>query len=313
MKISGKKLTDYLTYLAVRLVAMVVYMFPWEAVYDLAGWLGDQWYRFDQRHRNRAADHVRQSFPDWTEASVQQVVQGSFRNLVYLGIDILLTTRLITVGRWRKHIVPADIAESLRLLLERKTAQIMIAGHFSSWEVSGYAMAMLGFDGYAVARRLDNPYLDEYLMGVRERNGMRIIDKQGATEKMDEIIDLRQFVGFIADQDAGKRGVFVDFFGRAASTYKAPSLLAMQHNLPVIIGYGKRLKERFRFEIGVERIIYPSEWADRDDPLQWLTREYTLALENVVRRDPAQYLWIYRRWKTRPKDELAEAADGQAA
>jgi hypothetical protein len=71
----------------------------------------------------------------------------------------------------------------------------------------------------------------------------------------------------------------------------------------VAVGYARRLEDDFRFEIGVERIILPEEWAHVEDPVMWITQEYTSALERVVRRDPEQYLWVHRRWKSRPRHE----------
>jgi KDO2-lipid IV(A) lauroyltransferase len=118
-------------------------------------------------------------------------------------------------------------------------------------------------------------------------------------------------VAFVADQDAGRKGVFVDFFGRPASTYKSIALMAMQFSAPIVVGYGKRLGEDFRFELGVARVIEPHEWAGRDDPVRWITQEYTRALEETVRAAPEQYLWVHRRWKHRPKGE-PQPEDGVA-
>ena len=101
----------------------------------------------------------------------------------------------------------------------------------------------------------------------------------------------------------GRKGLFVDFFGVQASTYKSIGLLAMQAEAPIIVGCARRIGDRFRYELKVERVIQPDEWRDRDDPLHWLTQEYTSALERAVRRDPTQYLWLHRRWKSRPKSE----------
>ena len=299
------KTADYLAYLGVRLVAMFVHMFPWQTIYAGAARLGNAWCRLDRRHRDRAAEHIRQCFPEWDEAKVQRTVQGSFRSLAYLAAEVLLTTRLVTLGRWRQHIDLSHMPDIFRLVVRRRTGVILIAGHFGGWEVSGYAMATLGFHGYALARSLDNPYLNEYLLGVRQRNGLTILDKDGAMKQMDTLLESeRAIVGFIADQDAGPRGVFVDFFGRAASSYKAPALMAMRYGTPLAVAYGRRLDEQCRFRLGVQRIIMPEEWADKSDPVRWITQEYTAALEQVVRLDPAQYLWTYRRWKTRPKSEL---------
>jgi KDO2-lipid IV(A) lauroyltransferase len=93
----------------------------------------------------------------------------------------------------------------------------------------------------------------------------------------------------------------VDFFGRAASTYKSIGLLAIQKRVPIVVGYAARIHPGFHYRIGVERIIQPEEWAAVEDPLQWITQEYTRALEAAIRHWPDQYLWVHRRWKHQPK------------
>ena len=305
------KVMDYLAYLGLRLFASIVHIFPWETNYRTARLIGDAMYHFDRRHRKRAIEHLRRSFPDWTERQYRRVAKASMRNLVYLGLEVLFTTRVITPGRWRHHITLTNQAENIRMLVENKTGIIYVTGHFGNWEVVGFTQAALGFEGYAVARPLDNPYINDYIMGVRQAKGMTILDKKGATELMDDILDSHGYVSFIADQDAGRRGYFVDFFGRKASTYKSIALMAMRHNVPVVVGYGRRLDEKYHFELGVQRIVHPEEWADKDDPALWLTQEYTTALENVIRTAPEQYLWVHRRWKHRPKGE-EPAVDGIA-
>ena len=106
------------------------------------------------------------------------------------------------------------------------------------------------------------------------------------------------------DQDMDSiSGVFVDFFSRPASTFKSIALMAMRHQAPIVVGYCRRMSDSFSFEISAEQIIYPHQWADAPDPLRWLTQTYTHALERIVRSDPAQYLWVHRRWKHRPKGE----------
>ncbi len=151
---------------------------------------------------------------------------------------------------------------------------------------------------------------------MRQRHGLKLIDKKGAAEMMPEFIKRGSTIGFIADQDAGRKGVFVDFFGRKASTYKSIGLLAITYNLPIIVGCTRRVGNRFYFNYILSRIIFPQEWADKDDPLTWVSAEYTKAIEDFVREDPTQYWWLHRRWKTRPKEErqaaekMAEASSG---
>ena len=97
------------------------------------------------------------------------------------------------------------------------------------------------------------------------------------------------------------------------STYQSIGLVALTYNLPIVVGYSRRVENRFFFEIGVQRIIFPHEWADKEDPLKWVTSEYTKAIEAFVREDPTQYWWLHRRWKTRPKEERLEQAEAAVA
>ncbi len=302
---------DYLAYLALRLTVMFLHMFTVRTIYAGAASLGNAWYRFDKRHRDRAASHVRASFPEWSERRVQEVVKGSFRNMLYLAVEVLFVTRLVTPVRLNRYVNlrPCEnIHKAMRIVTQRKTGAILVSGHFGTWEIAGYSMAALGFDCYAIARKLDNPWLNEYLLGVRENMGLKVVDKIGAMRMMDDILSAKHYVNIIADQDAGKRGVFVDFFGRKASSYKGPALTAIRYNVPIIVGTSRRIDEQFKFEISSERVIEPEEWADKKDPVHWITQEYTRAMEGAIRRNPEQYLWIYRRWKTRPPDEIKAAA-----
>ncbi|MCE5326099.1 MAG: hypothetical protein LLG01_06755 [Planctomycetaceae bacterium] len=297
------KVLDYLQYVGLRLFAMGVHMFSWRANYATARLIGNILYRLDKRHRNRALQHLRLSFPDWPQERYEQVARASVRSLVYLGMEVLLTTRLIKPTSWRRYVKLLQDPEQIRMLTEHRTPIILITGHLGNWEVLGYTLATLGFDCYAVARSLDNPYANEYILGYREKTGLRILDKKGATEQVDGILAAGGVVGFIADQDAGRKGMFVDFFGRKASTYKSIALLAINHKATLIVGYGHRLNEEFSFDFGISCVITPDQWADQDDPVRWITQAYTSGLEEAIRRCPEQYLWVHRRWKHRPKGE----------
>lgn len=294
------KYVDYLVYIAARLLAMFVNMFSPRANARTARLMGDLLYLFDARHRNIAIRHLALSFPDWPEWKVRRVARQSMQSLARLALEFMQTARMVNPTSWRRHTVLINQAESLRLLTERARGIVYIAGHFGNWERMGYTMAILGFDGFAVARPLDNPYINRYVKAVRQRCGLTIIDKKGAARLMDGILTSRRYVSFIADQDAGWRGMFVDFFGRPASTNKAPALVAMRYEVPVIVSYCRRLDDDGGFEIGIERIIQPADWAGQDDPAMWITQQYTNALEDIARRAPEQYLWAHRRWKHSP-------------
>lgn len=303
---------DWLLYVAIRILVVFLYLFDVETNLRFACFLGRLLWKHYHRGRQRALDNLRASFPEKSEAWIRQTGQRSFEQIVMLTIDILFTPRLVKKYNWREYSWYRN-AEHAKWLMQERKGLILVTGHYSNFEIMGYLMGLFGFPIYSIARPLDNKYLNRFLYRVREQRGQKIIDKKGAAEMMPRLTEDGATLGFIADQDAGKKGIFVDFFGREASTYKSIGLLAITCNLPVGVGYSRRVGNRFYFEIGVNRIIFPHEWADKEDPLEWITAEYTKAIEAFVREDPTQYWWLHRRWKTRPKAERRRKAETVAA
>ena len=300
---------DRLVYLALRVASMLMHSWPVSLNLHVAQAIGNFMYAVDKKHRERALGNLRRSFPDMPQRQRELMARRSMQQLVMLGVDVIFTTRLVHIDTWRKYVRLINFHDTLGLLLKRNQGLIMLTGHYGNWEILGYVLATLGFDTTSIARPLDNPYVNEWLLGVREKKGQRIIDKKGATSDVTTLLEQGGTACFIADQNAGSKGLFVDFFGRKASTYKSIGLLAMEYEVPVVIGYARRLGDKFRFEVGVQDVIYPDDWTSQDDPLRYITQRYTKGIEDFVRKDPGQYLWVHRRWKTRPKGETPEAFD----
>ncbi|MBP7052230.1 MAG: lysophospholipid acyltransferase family protein [Phycisphaerae bacterium] len=303
---------DWLLCAAVRILVIFLFLFDVETNLRFACVLGDLLWKHYRRGRDRALENLRASFPDKSEDWIHATGRRSFQQLVMLTIDILFTPRLVRKHNWRQYSRFSEGTEQVKWMMHERKGLLMVTAHYGNFEILGYMMGLFGFDTYNIARPLDNKYLNRFLYGVRERRGQKLIDKKGAAELMPSLVQQGSTVGFIADQDAGRKGVFVDFFGRKASTYKSIGLLALTYNLPIVVGCSRRVGNRFFFEMGNTRIIFPHEWADKDDPLLWVSQEYTKAIETFVREDPTQYWWVHRRWKTRPKEER-RAAEAQAA
>jgi KDO2-lipid IV(A) lauroyltransferase len=293
---------DWLDYLALRILVFFLYLFDIETNLNFACFLGRLLWKYYHRGRRRALENLRASFPEKSEHWLRKTGRRSFEQIAMLVIDVLFTPRLVKTYNWRNYSRYKN-TERAKWLMQEGRGLLMVAAHYSNFEIMGYLMGLFGFNIYSIARPLDNKFINDYLYGVRKRAGQQIIDKKGAAELMEKITSTGATLCFIADQDAGRKGVFVDFFGRKASTYKSIGLLALTYNVPIVVGYSRRIGNRFFFEIGVNRIIFPEEWAEKDNPLEWITAEYTKAIEEFVREDPSQYWWLHRRWKHRPKNE----------
>jgi len=294
--------TDWTAYIALRVLVLFLYLFDVETNLNFACFLGRLLWKHYHRGRKRALDNLRASFPEKSEQWRRQTGRRSFEHIVMLAVDMLYTPRLVRKSNWRDY-SRFKTAERAKWLMQEGRGLLMVAAHYSNFEIMGYMLGLFGFNVYSIARPLDNKYISRYLYNVRQRAGQEIIDKKGASELMGQIASIGATLCFIADQDAGRKGIFVDFFGRKASTYKSIGLIAIDCNIPIGVGYSRRVGNRFYFEIGINRIILPEEWQDKDDPLEWITAEYTKAIEQFVREDPSQYWWLHRRWKHRPKEE----------
>ncbi|MCA9040366.1 MAG: lysophospholipid acyltransferase family protein, partial [Planctomycetaceae bacterium] len=183
---------------------------------------------------------------------------------------------------------------------------ILLSGHFGNWEIANTTFGLFGYPAGVVARDLDNPYIHRWFEKFREFTGHQLISKKGGGTDMTDLMEQGGTVALLGDQDAGKRGLFVPFFGKEASTFKSIALLSIQMDAPILVGYTSRLPDNFMdrrwtgFEMGCADIIDPRRYTDAD-AIRRITEDYTLALERAIRRAPEQYFWVHRRWKSEPR------------
>lgn len=276
---------------------------------------------FNKKQLRRCKDRVRFAFPEWEEDRIAHVAEGVWGHLFQLGAEMLYTPRLVTSESWMRHASFGKASEAFAEVLASRPS-ILVTGHFGNWELTGYALAVMGVPVHAVYRPLDLKPLDRWVRQVRQKRGMSMVDKFGAVRELPRAMDRGGLPAFVADQNAGDRGLFVPFFGRLTSTYKSIAMLAMQKNACIICGGGVRSPRRgpegvdvlhdhatgrwqdamgYRFDI--HDVIHPSDWKDAPDPLFYITARYRRSIENMVRTAPEQYFWMHRVWKSRPKHE----------
>jgi KDO2-lipid IV(A) lauroyltransferase len=319
---------DLAVYLAIRAVVCVVQAVP-PAV---AFWFADQiaWllHRFVPSRRKVALDNLVAAFPDLAHdpGRADVLVRAMYRHFIRAAIEALLMSRKLHVTTWRAFIDLYPAAGLPETMLDADRAALFVTGHFGNWELLGYATGAMGFKTFAVARVLDNPYLERYTHRLRQSTGQTLIAKKDDFDRLTAAMRAKAKVATLADQDAGPRGVFVEFFGRPASTHKAVALMAIEFDAVMVV-FGVPRVDRARhpaappargmwsvyYAVEVEDVIDPREYAGRPDAVKAITQRYTAALERLIRRHPEQYFWLHRRWKHQPKAKTKPVAEPKAA
>ncbi|MBV9123765.1 MAG: lysophospholipid acyltransferase family protein [Planctomycetes bacterium] len=302
------RLLDFGVYLLLRLKVCFLQTLSFQAACSYAVFLAWLAYHLDRRHRAVAGENLRQSFPGrYSDAEVDALVRAVYRHFVTMFVEIVHLPRCMHLNNWKKHFELSDPARTVGGLLSDRPL-LIITGHLGNWELAGYALGLLGFTTHAVARPLDNPFVDDFLRRFRESTGQKLLAKKGDFDQMQTVLETGGVIATLGDQDAGQRGLFVDFFGRPASTHKAIALLALEHRVPMLVVGTLKVAEPLRYRVAVEDLILPEEYDGRPDAVKAITQRFTTALERLVRTAPEQYFWLHRRWKHQPQARKGKRA-----
>jgi Kdo2-lipid IVA lauroyltransferase/acyltransferase len=248
--------------------------------------------------------NLRIAFPDADDSWIRRTALEAYAPL---GRETMMMLRL----SWTS---PADLIARTRPVNQESAAAaigsgrgaVFVAGHLGNWEIGAAMMAARGYPVLVIAKRAANPLFYARIMAARNRLGVGVIDFQHATRAALRALREGKAVAFAADQHAGRAGIWVPFFGRPASTYRGPALLALRADVPMYLSIPLRMEDG-TYELRLEEIdTRPTGNLERD--VARVTREWTRRLEWAVRVNPEQYLWHHRRWRTPPSGAEEQAA-----
>lgn len=202
------------------------------------------------------------------------------------------------------EVVAYDGLENYQRAADRGRGVLLLTGHFGAWELCAFAHGVYGHPLNFLVRPLDNPLLDRMINGYRELSGNRVIDKNNAVRPVLETLRRGEDVGLLIDVNTlGDQGVFCDFFGIPACSTTGLAVFALRTDAPVVPGvliWDEQLKKhrlRFEPEIPITRT------GDFKEEVRVNTARFTQVIESWARRYPDQWMWVHRRWRTRPEGE----------
>jgi KDO2-lipid IV(A) lauroyltransferase len=256
-------------------------------------------YRLMTRLRNTGQRNLELAFPEKPAAEREQILRRLYRNLGWLlgeFCEMPKYTRENTQGFLRSEGLEHYLAAR-----ERGKGVLIVTGHLGAWELSSFYHSLMGYPMSIVIRRLDNARVDRLVNAIRCLHGNRVLHKDDFARGLLAAMRQGETVGILMDTNmTPPQGVFVPFFGRPACTASGLARVALKTGAAVLPGFmvWEEAERKYVLRFG-EEIPVVATGDDESDALA-NTAKFTAVIEEWVRRYPEQWLWVHRRWKTRP-------------
>lgn len=257
---------------------------------------------FLKRDKRRMREHIAIAFPDFDEKETRRLIRACtdhfgqvLGEVAWLwGADAAAVERLVEI----------EGLENINKELAKGRGGILITGHIGNWELFNARMAIAGVPFMLAVRELDDPRMNAIVTGLRTKFGSKVIQRgQSAGTQLVKNLGIGEGVGLLIDQDIPRiPGVYVPFFGRLARTPSGAATLALRQKCAMVSGFIHRKPDGTHKIVVSRPFDVPTEGKLRER-VEKLTADATAAIEWHVRAWPEQWVWMHRRWRTRPKDE----------
>ena len=183
-------------------------------------------------------------------------------------------------------------------ILARGKGAIAVSGHFGNWEWMGAGMSIMGYQVTYVVTSQTNRLVEEWMNRMRQSVDIETVHRNKAVKGVLSAHKRNRIVAMLCDQDAGRAGVFVDFFGRPASTPRGPALFHLKSGVPIVFVSAPRGSDG-KYRLTFDEMKFDDLTGSRERDEQIIMQKITTRLEAEVRAYPEQWFWLHRRWKTK--------------
>lgn len=298
----GEKARTGLQYAAVCVFISFLRVLPRTLASNTALILGWIAYHANRKLRQTGERNLQLAFSDMSRRERRRTLLGSFVSVGRMAVEF---SRFATITpEALRQTVDIEGLENLDLARSGKHGVILITAHLGAWELAAFTLSAIGYPFSFLVRRIKSPKVERLIEATRTRFGNRTIDKTAAAFRMLKILRAGKTLGLLVDINVPRSsGIFVKFFDRPASTTFIVAKLALRTRavvLPVLMPWEPR-RQRFVLYLGAPLNI--ERTGDEEEDVRRLTYLYTQTIESFVRRYPDQWLWIHKRWRTRPMGE----------
>lgn len=293
---------EWLEYSAVWLLVHALRVLPRGVARHMGAALGAVAWRAVPRLRQVGLRNLELAFPEWPKERRAAVLRRLYRNLGWQMAEFCQMPKYTREST--RHWIRYEGLEHYLAARERGQGVLIVTGHLGAWELSSYWHSLMGYPMSMVIRRLDNARVDALVNGIRCLHGNKVLHKDDFARGLIGAMRKGETVGILMDTNmTPPQGVFVPYFGRAACTASGLARVARKTGAAVLPGFllWEEAEGRYVLHFGPEMEV-AKDGQDEDDAIT-NTARFTAAIEDYARRYPDQWLWVHRRWKTRPAGE----------
>jgi KDO2-lipid IV(A) lauroyltransferase len=292
-----RSLIDASQYLPARFALLLLQSLSYGLALRIGSALAATICAVDVWHRRVIRENLRLAFAgaDLSDSERRRIARAVYRHWGTLMADIPYILRAVHRDNWTSFIDRASL-EPLHRLHAEGCGVILVTGHLGNPEFAGWLAALVGLPIHSVANRQTNPRLNGLLERLRTSSGQRILYREDAIRQGGLVLERNEIVAFLADLNAGRQGLSVDFFGHHAPTTRGPAVLSVRTGAPILPVAVVREGAGPRYHVAYAEPIRPVPGAPPALEIHRMTQAYTSSLERFIRLWPEQWVWFHQRW-----------------
>ena len=291
----------YLLYLLLRGFSLIINLLPEGIALWIGRQLGKGMYYLDLEHRKVALQNLHLAFgQEKSESEILNIAKKSFQNLGMTAIEFFRLPKM-DVETFKKKVTIEGL-EIVKKALEGKKGILLLLSHFGNWELMGLMSKVLGNPITVIARPIKkNKRVHQLVAEMRSGTGLEVISTEKASRKAIRTLSQNRLVGILIDQRAKRsEGVWVDFFGKKASSTPALAVLAMRTKAPILPVFMIRNGYQ-KHRLIIQEPLQLMETGDVKKDVETNTQLLHHTLESMIRRYPDQWFWVHRRWERKKR------------
>lgn len=298
------KIRTLVEYGAARSVLAIVGCLPTKQAMNVGRALGRAGYLLAGNLRLTAETNLKIAFPEKTAVERRKLIRGCFDSLgQQLGVFSKFSNGS---GKSLLQLIEPENLEYFETAKKRNNGVILFTGHLGAWELTSFGYSLLGHPLSFLVRRIDNERIEALVDRQRTSFGNKTLDKLSAARSMVKILRSGEVLGLLLDLNTlDDEGIFVDFFGVPASTNFVVAKLALRTQSPILPLFAPWDATRGKYLLQLHPPVTVERTGNEDEDVRRLTAKLTQIIEEQIRRYPEQWLWVHKRWKTRPPGEPA--------